>query len=143
MNEVWHARSGIVARGRAGGRVRSRRRGRGRGGVAAAGSAARPALAAGRIYPLACLIAIGRALYLPGPCAADEEHRELACGHLAGNILVRPLHFRFTSGLPSVPVCRRAPGWAICTGTLPGEAVLRGRSPRAHGVDKVGHGQQL
>jgi hypothetical protein len=31
MSEVWHARSGIVARGRARGRVRSGRRGSGRG----------------------------------------------------------------------------------------------------------------
>jgi hypothetical protein len=49
-----------VALSRAGarGRIRSRRPGAGRGGVAEAGDAAGPALAAGRVYPLACLIAI-------------------------------------------------------------------------------------
>ena len=40
LNEVWHARSVIVARGRARGRVRSRRPRPGRGSVGAAGSAA-------------------------------------------------------------------------------------------------------
>jgi hypothetical protein len=58
VNEVWHARSGIAARGCARGRVRSGRPGSARRGVAAAGSAARPAPPARRIYPLACLIAI-------------------------------------------------------------------------------------
>src|SRR5215831_2529496 len=58
MNAVWRARRGIVARGRACGRVRSRRREPGRQHVAAAGSAARPRSPQGRIYPLACLIAI-------------------------------------------------------------------------------------
>ena len=59
MNEVWRARSGIVARvGARVVRVRSGRGGSGRGGVAAAGGAAGSALAAGRIYPLACLVAI-------------------------------------------------------------------------------------
>src|SRR5712691_10253504 len=47
MSEVWHARVGIVARGCARGRIRSRRPGPGGGGVAAAGGAAGPALAAG------------------------------------------------------------------------------------------------
>jgi hypothetical protein len=51
MNEVWHARTGIVARGRARGRIRSRRTGPGRRYVAAAGSAARPALATGTEIP--------------------------------------------------------------------------------------------
>ena len=58
MNEVWRARCGIVARWCARGRVRPWRRGSGCGDVAAAGSAAGPALAAGADYPLACLIAI-------------------------------------------------------------------------------------
>jgi hypothetical protein len=58
MNEVLHARSGTVARGRARGRVRSRRPGSGRRDLAAAGGAACPALSQGRIYPLACLGAI-------------------------------------------------------------------------------------
>ena len=58
MNEVWRARSGIVARGCARGRVRSRRGESGRRYVAAAGSAADPRSPQGRIYPLACLVAI-------------------------------------------------------------------------------------
>src|SRR5216117_765215 len=58
MNEVWRARSGIVARRCARGRVRPGRGEPGRRRVAAAGNAAGPALPQGRIYPLACLIAI-------------------------------------------------------------------------------------
>lgn len=46
VNEVWHDRNGIVARGGARGRIRSRRPGSGHGDVAATGSAAGPALAA-------------------------------------------------------------------------------------------------
>src|SRR6266568_9458376 len=63
MNEVWHARSGIVARGCARGRVRSRRPGSG-GEDLAAGTWQRlealpdPRSPQGRIYPLACLIAV-------------------------------------------------------------------------------------
>ena len=59
MNEVWHARSGIVARGCARGRVRSRRR-----QELAAGAWQKlealpdPRSPRGRIYPLACLVAI-------------------------------------------------------------------------------------
>ena len=58
MNEVWHARSEIVARGCTRGRLRSRRRGFGRQYVAATGSAAGPALTARADLPLACLIAM-------------------------------------------------------------------------------------
>jgi hypothetical protein len=58
MNEVWRARSGIVARWGARGRVRSPRPESRREYVAAAGSAAGPRSPHGRIYPLACLVAI-------------------------------------------------------------------------------------
>ena len=58
MNEVWRARCGIVARRRARGRVRPWRPGSGGQYVAAAGSAAGPSFPSGRIYPLACLIAV-------------------------------------------------------------------------------------
>ena len=51
MNEVWRARSGIVARRRARGRVRPGRREPGRQHVAAAGSTAGPALTAGADLP--------------------------------------------------------------------------------------------
>ena len=53
MNEVWRARSGIVARWCARGRVRPWRRGSGPGGVAAAGSTAGPALTARPDLPAA------------------------------------------------------------------------------------------
>ena len=58
MNEVWHARSGIVARGRARGRIRSRRPGTGRGAWQRLEALPDPRSPQGRIYPLACLIAI-------------------------------------------------------------------------------------
>ena len=47
MNEVWQARSGTVARGRARGRVRQRLE-----------TLPDPPSPQGRIYPLACLVAI-------------------------------------------------------------------------------------
>jgi hypothetical protein len=53
MNEMWHARSVIVARGCARGRVRSLAP-----GMTAAGSAPDPRSPRGRNYSLACLIAI-------------------------------------------------------------------------------------
>ena len=76
MNEVWHARSGIVARGRACGRVRSR------GQVLAVGASQRlEALPdtrspQGRIYPLACLVAIALCAF-----TAAGNDRFTAVGH--------------------------------------------------------------
>ena len=58
MNEVWHARSGIVARGCARGRVRSGRRGSGRRAWQRLEALPDPRSPQGRIYPLACLVAI-------------------------------------------------------------------------------------
>ena len=58
MNEVWHARSGIVARGRARGRVRSGRPGSGCGAWQRLEALPDPRSRRGRVYPLACLIAI-------------------------------------------------------------------------------------
>ena len=84
MNEVWRARSGIVARGCARGRVRSRRRGSGRGDVAASGSAALPTLAAGRIYPLACLVAIAVCAF-----TAAGNDRFTAVGQWSGGLARR------------------------------------------------------
>ena len=68
MNEVWHARNGIVARGCARGRIWSWRRGPGRRCVAAPGSAPRPALTATADLPVG----------LP------DRDRPLR-GHVAGN----------------------------------------------------------
>jgi hypothetical protein len=65
MNEVWHARNGIVARGRARGRIRTRRPGPGRRYLAAAGGAAGPALPAGADLPAG----------LPGRDRAVRVHR--------------------------------------------------------------------
>jgi hypothetical protein len=53
---VWHARIGIVARGCAGAVSPVRQAEPGCRYVAAAGGAAGPAVAAGRVYPLACLV---------------------------------------------------------------------------------------
>src|SRR6266705_3190244 len=80
MNEVWHARSGIVARGCARGRVRSRRPGSGGGGVAAGvwqrlEELPDPRSPQGRIYPLACLIAIAVCAF-----TAAGNHRLTAVG---------------------------------------------------------------
>ena len=58
MNGVWHARSGIVARGCARGRVWSRRGESGRQYVAAPEALPDRRSPQGRIYPLACLVAI-------------------------------------------------------------------------------------
>ena len=58
MNEVWRARSGIVARASARGRVRSRRAGSGYGAWQRLEALPDPRSPQGRIYPLACLVAI-------------------------------------------------------------------------------------
>ena len=58
MSEVWRARSGIVARGRARGRVRSRREDLGAGAWQRLEALPDPRSPQGRIYPLACLVAI-------------------------------------------------------------------------------------
>jgi len=58
MNEVWRARSEIVARGDGHGRVRSRRPGSGCGVWQRLEALPDPRSPRGRIYPLACLVAI-------------------------------------------------------------------------------------
>ena len=58
MNEVWHARHGIVARRCARGRVRSRRPGFGGGAWQRLEALPDPRSRRGRIYPLACLVAV-------------------------------------------------------------------------------------
>ena len=58
MNEVWRARSGIVARWCARGRARPWRRGSGRGAWQRLEALPDPRSPQGRIYPLPCLIAI-------------------------------------------------------------------------------------
>ena len=58
MNEVWRARSGIVARGCARGRVRSRRENLAASTWQRLEALPDPRSPQGRIYPLACLVAI-------------------------------------------------------------------------------------
>ena len=59
MNEVWHARNGIVARGRARGRIRSWwRPGAGPAAWQKLEALPDPRSPRGRVYPLACLIAV-------------------------------------------------------------------------------------
>ena len=82
MNEVWRARSGIITRGCAGGRVRFRRPGSGRGDVAAIGGAADPRSPQGRIYLLACPVAIAVCAFTAA--TARPVHRGRAVVRRAG-----------------------------------------------------------